>query len=180
MGRFFITLGMLVLLLGLGSALLSETPEAQPPTPRTQGLESLVQSGLSGAQRAAITEAERASDALNEAGASSRATADWLMTVVFVLGAATTITLGLQQMLPSATRWRLYFSVAIGLLGVASSVTTAGAQYLRGQADASFQCVESINREIRDAIDELRRPGASANVERTLRELAQRVERCQR
>lgn len=149
MGQALIVTGIAVLLIGL-YVVFSLTPDAL----RIIGDFARIGSGFDGRFplppdeiNNAISEANRIATTVNQTAIETKSWAQWLLMLVVLCGAGTTILAGLQKAIQWGQRTSTLLTLAIGLLGAASAVSTSGAGYMNGVADSRFACVEGIEQE---------------------------------
>ncbi|MER8948299.1 MULTISPECIES: hypothetical protein [unclassified Mesorhizobium] len=144
MGKTLIAIGIAILAIGL-LVTFALTPEAL----RIVGDFARIGSGFDGALplppdeiNNAISEANAIATSVNQATIETKSWAQWLLTLVVVFGAGTTVLAGLQKAIQWGPRASTLLTLAIGLLGAGAAVSTSGATYLNGVADSRFACVE--------------------------------------
>ena len=73
---------------------------------------------------------------------------------------------------------KVWLTVAIGLLGSLSAVSTYAAGYLDGQAKQSFGCISEIEKQVRKTVQDIRSESNAALAEQYLGEMERKVARC--
>jgi hypothetical protein len=154
MGRFLIALGFVILLLGI--AYISGSFDNFSAIPEPIDLGSL---GVQGALpippqelTAALEEANKAADAAALEGGTRAREARGFLFAVFVIGALISILAGWKAINEKINRETAWMTLALGILGAGSAITTSGAQYVQGLADGRFTCVGSIESAARDTL----------------------------
>lgn len=125
-----------------------------------------------------LSDAADASKRANDSGVWRKSLSENLFTLAFILGALTTIVVGLQKISQTSSGKDKLFSIAIGLLSAISAASTASAKYLQTEADKKFDCADSIHEDIIETRDNVRNQPNPDEAEDYLRELTQRVARC--
>jgi hypothetical protein len=179
MGKFFMGLGVVLLLAGIGAFFVFPSPV---------GVTTDLPDAVFGANdtiaidpdrlRAAVEAANERADTLNESGISYQTWAQRLLFLVFVAGSLIAFFAGLQKMYEDLKKKKVWLTVAIGLLGSLSAVSTYAAGYLDGQAKQSFGCISEIEKHVRKTVEDIRAESDAALADQYLGEMERKVARC--
>lgn len=182
MGRFFILLGVALLILG-GAFYLSFGQIVPPLPPAIEGIgPGAIDTFPIDPEvlNAAIREANDIANAANAEGIELRSWSRGLLVAVFVFGAFTSIAAGLQKIWKTLGRDDTLLMVAIGLLGAASAVSTSAAGHSSTQAEGRFSCVAAIEKAVTGTITSVRGERDVALATQYVDDMRRSVQRCAR
>lgn len=181
MGRLLIGLGIVVLVGGLSAVQLY----APAPAARMVSIDRIA-SGFQGTLplspdevNSAMDRADAIAAASNQRGVRSKDAARFCLLLVVLLGGAIAILAGVQRSTGFGKRHEASLTVAIGLFGAASAISTSGAQYLDKLAGERFACVDSIGADAGKTLRSVRQETDGEAARRYLTDLLLRAERCQ-
>ena len=179
MSKFFMGLGIFLLLAGIGAFFVYPGPV---------GVVTNLPDTVFGANdtiaidpdrvRAAVQNANDRANTLNESGIGYQTWAQRLLFLVFVAGSLIAFFAGLQKLYEDLKKKKVWLTVAIGLLGSLSAVSTYAAGYLDGQAKQSFGCISEIEKQVRKTVQDIRSESNAALAEQYLGEMERKVARC--
>lgn len=180
MGRFFIYLGILLLVIGAVVFLrFNQVAPPPPPAIETIGAGAVDTFPIDPEiLNAAIRDANRIATAANGDGIAQRNWARLLLVGVFVCGALTSIAAGLQKIWKTLNRDDTILTIAIGVLGAASAIATSGAGHFTTQAEGRFACVGAIEKEVAGTITSVRGEGDASLATQYVEDMRRAVERC--
>lgn len=181
MARFLMAVGVLLLFVGIIVFIISPEPEKHSldfPVTIFGAVDRIAVDP--DRLRAAIEDADQRANALNRSGIASQVWAKRLLFLVFLVGSTIAFLAGLQKMFEELKKNSSWFTVTIGLLGSISAIATSGASYLEGQAKDSFNCISSIETEVRQAVENIREERDANLAEQYLDEMQRKVARCPR
>lgn len=179
MSKFFMGLGIILLSCGVGTYLFYPPPigvvtELPEVVFGAIGTIAIDPDKLS----AALKTANQRLDTLNESGITYQAWSQRLLFVVLCAGALIVFFAGLQKMYEELNKKKIWLTVAIGLLGSLSAVSTYAAGHLEGQARQSFGCISEIEKQVRKTVEDISNESNAALAEQYLGEMERKVARC--
>jgi hypothetical protein len=125
-----------------------------------------------------IGEANAIATSANQAAIETRSWAQWLLMLVILFGAGTTILAGVQKAIQWGPRAVSLLTLVLGLLGAAAAVSTSAAGYLNGVADSRFACVENIEKEAAKTLAAIREESDEQAARQYLEDLLRLANRC--
>lgn len=177
MGQLFIAIGLAL----LASLLVfpSQLYERQPPEIESIGFGANARYAIPTTEiQAAVKTANTVAVQQNTKGLGFSHNGQNLLLLAIVLGAAISITAGIQRIVVNREKSDALLVALIALLGAGSAVSTSFVKHYEQQATRSYACVDQITKVVRTTLEDLQQETNEELARQYLSEMTVEVQRC--